>query len=270
MNIHNESSREMKQLLLRLQHLESLSRGNKEAAQASTVLYRITGVFLLLVVIGIAAPYGILNAIGIIDAPAAVALPLFRQQSTTVILAYYSLVWGGILLIPLALLLHVILARPATVSITIATTCGVLAGVMLAFGEIRWPFLLPYLANTYLDPHVSEATRAAITVVYQAVDQYVGIAVGEHLSFLFIGIWSLLLALRLLRSPLFQTWVGWLGILVASSLFISCLEPFDLNVGSVLLISLIVSRIGWALWLIVLAVILLLPRSQVVHEQFPA
>lgn len=266
MNIHKET----KQLSLTQPHTELSGGENKELAKSGMALYRITGVFLLLVVISIATPYGILSAIGIIDAPAAVALPLFQQQSTTVILAYYSLVWGGILLIPLALFLHFILARPATVSITIATTCGILAGVLLALGEIRWPFLLPYLASTYLDSHASEATRSAITIVYQAVDQYAGIAIGEHLSFLFVGIWSLLLALGLLRSPLFQSWVGWLGILVASSLFVSCLEPFDLNVGSILLVSLIVSRIGWALWLIVLAVFLLLPRSQVVHEQFPA
>ncbi len=256
MNIH----RETKRLSLAQQHVESPVSEHKKLAPSGTTLYRVTGVFLLLVVIVTATPYGILNAIGIIDIPASVALPLFRQESTTVILAYYSLVWGGILLIPLALLLHIILARPTTISITIATTCGILAGVMLAFGEIRWPFLLPYLANTYLDPHASEATRAAITVVYQVVDQYLGIAIGEHLSSLFIGIWSLLLAFRLLRSPLFQPWVGWLGIFVAGSLFISCLEPFDLNVGSILLISLIVSHIGWALWLIVLALTFLLPQ----------
>lgn len=249
------------------QHSEPISSKNKDLIRPSAALRRITSVFLFLVVISTATPYGILNVIGIIDTPAAVALPLFHQQSTTVILAYYSLVWGGLLLIPLALLLHAILARPTTVSMTLATTCGVLAGVMLAFGAIRWPFLLPYLANTYLDPHTSEATRAAITVVYQAVDQYAGIAVGEHLSSLFIGIWSLLITIRLLRSPLFQPWIGWLGILVVGSLFISCLEPFNLNIGPALLIVLLVSRIGWALWLIILAVVLLLPNGQVVHEQ---
>ncbi len=261
MNIHRETKP------LTRQHGELPGGENKELIRSNTTLYRTTGVVLLLVVISSAAPYGILSAIGIIDTPAAVALPLFHQQGAVVILAYYSLVWSGILLIPLVLLFHTILARPASVSMTIATTCGVLAGVMLALGEIRWPFLLPYLANTYLDPHASEATRAAITVVYQTVDQYAGIAVGEHLSSLFVGIWSLLLALRLRRSPLFRPWVGWLGIFVAGCLFVSCLEPFDLNVGSALLIILLVSRIGWAIWLIILAVGLLLPRRQVVHEQ---
>ena len=147
MNIH----RETKRLSLAQQHVESPVSEHKKLAPSGTTLYRVTGVFLLLVVIVTATPYGISNAIGIIDIPASVALPLFRQESTTVILAYYSLVWGGYpLLIPLALLLHIILARPTTISITIATTCGILAGVMLAFGEIFWLALPATLLSKYL------------------------------------------------------------------------------------------------------------------------
>jgi hypothetical protein len=53
------------------QHIEPPSSENKELAQSSASLSRITGVFLLLVVVGLLVPDAILSAIGIIDAPAA-------------------------------------------------------------------------------------------------------------------------------------------------------------------------------------------------------
>jgi len=42
-------------------------------------------------------------------------------------------------------------------------------------GFIRWPFLVPSLAYTYLDPSASEATRAAIEVTFNAFNHYAGV-----------------------------------------------------------------------------------------------
>lgn len=228
-----------------------------EAAPTPMMVYRIAGFLALLVLIGFVVPYGLLSAGGSIDAPAADAFRLFDQQRATVILANYGIALAGILVIPLALLLRDIVGRHAARGMAVGTNCGILAGLTLALGAMRWPFLLPRLADTYRDPHTAEATRAAIAVVYQAVDQYAGIAIGEHLAFLFVAIWTLFLGFGLRRSPIFPAWAGWFGIFVASSQFVSGIEHFDLPGGSVLMTVLIASRIGWGLWLVVLAVVLL-------------
>ena len=66
----------------------------------------------------------------------------------------------AVLFVPLAVLVHKALAREDTPYMTLATAFGVVAGVVQFLGLVRWPFLVPYLADTYLDPASSEATRS--------------------------------------------------------------------------------------------------------------
>ena len=69
----------------------------------------------------------------------------------------------------------------------VATAFGVVAGVVQFLGLVRWPFLVPYLADAYLDPASSLATRESVAVVFGAFNQYAGVGVGENLGYLFTG-----------------------------------------------------------------------------------
>ena len=93
----------------------------------------------------------------------------------------------AVLFVPLAVLVHKALTREDTPYMAVATTFGVIAGVVQFLGLVRWPFLVPYLADTYLDPASSAATRESVAVVFQAFNHYAGVAVGEHLGYLFTG-----------------------------------------------------------------------------------
>ena len=75
---------------------------------------------------------------------------------------------------------------------------GVLAAAVQFLGLVRWPFLVPYLARTAEseDP----ATRAAVEVAFQSFNRYLGVAVGEHLGYLFTGSWSALVGAAILQS----------------------------------------------------------------------
>ena len=76
-------------------------------------------------------------------------------------------------------------------------------------GLVRWPFLVPYLADTYLDPASSEATRESVAVAFQAFNHYAGVGVGENLGYLFTSLWSVLVALAMFGSPLpFRRWLA--------------------------------------------------------------
>ena len=219
---------------------------------------RLTGVLLILSVVGFFLPFVILLfGLGFLDQSASVALSIFHQQSATVLLSFYAYVWGGLLLsLAVLLLYHVLQGRSGqSLVLRIATVCGVLGGMMQAVGDIRWPFLLPSLDAAYFDPHASQATRAAIEVVFQAVEQTGGVGLSEHLYFLLVGAWSLLLGWSIVRSSSFDRWIGWVGIVGGCFFFIGSIETFNLpGFTDVLKPILFLAHILWGVMLLALAV----------------
>lgn len=251
-------------------HAETLSI-HEEPLRAGSAMNRLTGILLILSVVGFFLPFTILLAgLHFTDQPANIAFPIFRQQSTTVLLSYYVVAWSGLLLIVAVLMLHRILVGREALSMTIvtiatvATVCGVLGGLMQAIGDLRWPFLLSTLAATYFDPGTTQASRSAVVVIFQAVDQFAGVELSEHLYYLFIGTWSVLIGWYLLRSLRPERWLGWLGILSGCGLLISSIEQFDWPViGSTLLLIVVLSRVLWGIWLLILAARLLRGHAKV-------
>jgi hypothetical protein len=116
---------------------------------------------------------------------AKIVLEQFVAGGTGLIINWYLMLISSILFISIPVMLQPYLVREETPSLALATILGVTAGIVQMLGFIRWPFLVPTLASTYLDPHTSEATRAAIEVTFTAINQYAGVAIGEHLGYLF-------------------------------------------------------------------------------------
>lgn len=218
---------------------------------------RLTGVLLILSVVGFFLPFVILLfGLGFLDQSPDVALSIYHQQSPAVLLSFYGYVWGGLLLsLAVLLLSHVLQSHSGqSLVLRIATVCGVLGGMMQAVGDMRWPFLLPSLDAAYIDPHASQATRAAIAVVFQAVEQTGGVGLSEHLYFLLVGAWSLLLGWYLLRSSSFARWIGWLGIIGGCFFFVGSIEQFNLpGITETLKPILLLAHILWGVLLLVLA-----------------
>lgn len=240
-------------------------------AKYNKLTYRkITAFLMILEFLIILGPYLVLSAIfdfpDILRKPADVVLNLFNKNSGTIIVTYYFFMLSGVLMIPLAIMVHRILTRRNSYFMNIATTFGVVTGIVQFLGFIRWPFMIPYLADRYLDPEASEATREAVTVVYHAFNQYAGVAVGEHLGFLFTAIWSLMISIVMLKSPLFKSWLGWAGILIAIALIVSTLEQFNFSFSSAFGMLFSLSYTGWLLWLIAIAVHLLRARHDAVQQ----
>jgi hypothetical protein len=230
---------------------------DKEDSFPGATASRLTGVLLILSVVGFFLPFVILLfGLGFLDQSPGVALSIYHQQSATVLLSFYGYVWGGLLLsLAVFLLSHILQSRGGqSLVLRIATVCGVLGGMMQAVGDIRWPFLLPSLDAAYFDPHASQATRAAIAVVFQAVEQTGGGGLSEHLYFLLVGAWSLLLGWSMLRSSFFARWIGWLGIIGGCFFFVGSIETFNLpGFTDALKPVLLLSHILWGVLLVVLA-----------------
>src|SRR5205823_9817858 len=120
----------------------------------------------------------------------------FRAAGAPLVAVWYVLTLTAVAFIPLTLLVHRLLSeRDAPTLLWVATAFGVIAGLAQTLGFLRWPFLVPHLAQSYLAAGASEAQRAAAAMVFEAFHRYAGMAVGEHLGYLSTSMWTLLIAI---------------------------------------------------------------------------
>jgi hypothetical protein len=183
-------------------------------------------------------------------------LAKFAAGGTSLIALWYGFAMVPALFIPAAVLLR--RAFPgANPLLDLATPFAVAAGLVQLLGLVRWPFLVPELAQTFLDPASSEATQAAALTVFAAFHQYAGVAVGEHLGYLFTGVWTLVIAGVMVSSRTFRPWWGWLGIISAIGILIGMLEPAGIAIAGTINAF---AYIAWSIWLIGAGVFLLRAR----------
>src|SRR4051812_4101840 len=133
----------------------------------------------------------------VLRSPAGSILNRFQAGGLRLKLVWYGFMLTAVLLAPLAVLLGQVLARDGLEIVPVATTIGVLAATVQFLGLARWPFLVPALARAYESPDSTAATRAAITVVFDSFNRYLGVAVGECLGYLFTGAWTVLLGIAM-------------------------------------------------------------------------
>src|SRR5262249_17488903 len=146
------------------------------------------------------------------------------------VLVWYVLTLTAVAFVPLAVLVHHVLAeRDAPLGLWLATTFGVIAGVAQTLGFLRWPFLVPHLAQAYLDPAASEAQRAAAAMVFDAFHRYAGMAVGEPLGYLCTSLWTVLVSVAILRGGRAPGWLGASGIVLGAGIAAGLLEPAGLE-----------------------------------------
>jgi hypothetical protein len=149
-------------------------------------------------------------------------------------------------------------ADPAVLAL--ATAIGLLAALVQFLGLVRWPFAVPHLARLATDPAATPATRDAVEVVFQTLNRYLGVAVGEHLGYLFTGLWTALAGVALVQSDLLHPLFGIAALVVAPLFVLGSLEfvgPFEAR-GWKLAGSLIpLTYIAWSVWLLALGIALL-------------
>jgi hypothetical protein len=225
---------------------------------------RLTGLLLLVVPIVFSICFTLLQMQfeypDILRQPTADVLTKFQAGGSGLIAVWYALTLSAMLFIPLVVLVHRLLAaQEASVALWVATVFGIVAGVAQTLGFLRWPFLAPHLAQAYLAPGASEAQRVAASMVFEAFHRYVGMAVGEHLGYLSTSVWTFLVALLMLRSPLFGRWLGLSGMLLALGVATGLLEPAGWELAGT---NNALSYLAWAVWLMVVGVVVLVRRSE--------
>lgn len=231
----------------------------------STTLRRFTGLMLIIVPIIFTICFTLLQMQfeypDILRQSTADVLTKFQAGGSGLVAIWYVLALTAVLFMGVVVLVHHVLAgNQAPPMLWVATVFGIVAGLAQTLGFLRWPFLVPYLAEAYLAPGTSQAQQAAAAMVFEAFHRYAGMALGEHLGYLSTSTWTLLVGLRMLRMPLFGRWLGLSGIALALGIATGLLEPTGVPlVGAINAIS----YLGWAAWLVVVGVGMLVRRPSV-------
>lgn len=197
----------------------------------------------------------------ILRRPTSEVLSRFRSGGVRLLLLWCAFTLTAILLAPVAVLVGYALVGADAALVAVSVTAGVLAAAVQFLGLVRWPFLVPYLARADAAADASPARREAIDIVFQSFHRYLGVAVGEHLGYLFTGSWSALTGVALMQATNTPWWLGLTGIVIGGLLMVCSLEfvgAFEEAGWRLAAVLTPITYIAWSLWLIAVGIALLL------------
>ncbi|MCU1568194.1 MAG: hypothetical protein JWQ56_3131 [Pseudarthrobacter sp.] len=198
----------------------------------------------------------------ILREPASVVLPAFDAGGAALVWTWFATAWTyGLLAIPI-LLLPAALGLRDHPAMRVATYAGAASVVLSLIGFLRWVFVVPPLAASYVTG--DSTTKAAVDAAWTAQHQFGGALLGEHLGQLLVIGWSVAVSVLILRTGLLPRWLGAVGILV-SILYL-------LNQGDILSTAVpgfpvwdlagLLGSTGWGLWVAALGVCVLIRSTR--------
>jgi hypothetical protein len=223
-----------------------------------------TGVLLIILPVAYNVLYTVLarsfDYPDILRRPTAEVLDRFTAGGSMLILTWWAFALSAVLLAPTAVLVSATFADADPTLLMVATAVGLLAAMVQFLGLIRWPFAVPHLAREMADPTSSASKRDAVDVIFQTLNRYLGVAVGEHLGYMFTGLWTGLVGTVAIQSDLLHPAFGIIGLVLAPLFLIGSMEFVGANeregwkfAGALVPMA----YIGWSLWLLALGIALL-------------
>ena len=223
------------------------------------MLIPLTALLLIVVPIAFNATFFLLQKAfaypDILRQPTEIILRRFQEGGAPLRRLWYVFTLSAVLFTPVPVLVHLVFGPDAPWYLVVGTVIGVLAGVVQFLGLIRWPFLVPSLAEIYTDPKSTQATRDSAAVTFQAFHRYAGVAIGEHLGYIFTSVWTTLLCIAIIKSAHVHPLFGWLGILPAIGVLAGVFEETGFKAAGMVNAM---SYILWSVWLIAFGAALLL------------
>lgn len=228
---------------------------------------RLTGLLFIIGAVLVNIPYTLLimnfDYPDILREGAGSILSKFHAGGSGLILTWLAFAWAGLPILAAIVLLWKMLEREDTPYLGFATVAGIIGGITQMLGLLRWTFVVPGLAAIYTAPGASAAAKESAVVVFQAIHQYGGVVLGEHIGQSFTIIWMLLVSAAMFKSSLFKPWLGWLGILASlvyasaqTELLATVIPGFPVLAQAGLYGSLL-----WLAWMVVTGVFLLRART---------
>lgn len=214
------------------------------------------GLFLITGAVALFIPYTILTIIFeypvILRQDTATILTKFHQGGSQLIWTWFTFAITGIPLIPAYILMGQKLESKSSLA-RIATTIGVIGLIVQVIGLLRWTFVVPVLADTFVNAS-DEATRAATLVAFKTIHQFAGVILGEHLGQLFTITWTVLITIILAKIQLVPKWITALG-LISSFIYLMAQAELFATVMPAFPVWDLAGFIGSTLWLAWLIII---------------
>ena len=167
--------------------------------------------------VGVLIPYTMLTILfeypDILRQDTAIILTKFQEGGSKLIWTWFAFALIGIPLLPAYSMIGQKFENQAPL-VRIATTIGLIGLVVQMIGLLRWTFVVPVLADTFVHA-TDEATKTAAIVAFKTIHQFAGVLLGEHLGQLFTIAWTVLISISFARLKLFPKWVNLLGLVSA-------------------------------------------------------
>jgi len=226
-------------------------------ASAGSFERRGAAILIALQVSALFAGFGVLAAVfdfpEVLRLPAAERLALFRREQAVVQPTYWLLAMTGLNQVAIAVFVHRALRTQGETLAVLGLVFGVVCGVLQAAGFVRWAILIPYLAEQMAS--ADPASARAIALVEGAFNRYAGMALGEHVANVCLGLWTILVGVALRHERALDPRLGPAAIGLGTIALVLALE--QLGVAPALLgLVLDFGFPAWAVWLVLLAVAL--------------
>jgi hypothetical protein len=186
-------------------------------------------------------------------------LTRYHEGGSALVFTWLAFAWVGTPLLFAIVMLQKVLERADTPYLWSATVAGVIGGIAQMIGLLRWTFVVPVLSRIYGDPSASAAAKESAIVTFQALHQYGGVVIGEHIGQGFTIIWMVLVSLSMFRSSLFRPWLAWFGILASIVYSLAQTELLATVIPNFPVVPQVglIGSLMWLTWMIFMGIFLL-------------
>jgi hypothetical protein len=193
----------------------------------------------------------------ILREPGSTVLPAFVAGGTSLVWTWFATAWTYAILVVPILLLPAVLGRRNDPALRVATALGAASVLLSLIGFLRWVFVVPPLASSYVSGDAT--TKAAVDAAWTAQHQFGGALLGEHLGQLLVIGWSVTVSVIIVRSAVLPRVLGVAGLAVSGIYLLNQGDILATAVPGVPVFHLagLIGSTGWGLWVAALGVTLL-------------
>jgi hypothetical protein len=195
----------------------------------------------------------------ILRQPAENAFGLFRANQPSITFGYYIFLLSSLIYIPLSYAFkHLFDKTENKILMNVFVGLGITTTIFQAIGFIRWIFTMPYLTESYFS---HPENKQMVTIIYETLNRYAGMSIGEHLGFIAMGSWTIILGLFIVLNTVTKKWIGYIGIAIGFLLLISVGEHFGGKNAELFGTINFLANTLWTFWLLVLALTIGYPKK---------
>lgn len=191
--------------------------------------------------------------------PTGEVLKKFSSGGSSLILTWWAFMLTAVAFVPIATAIPSIVNSTNQTLNTLVVVTGLTAGLVQFIGLSRWVFLVPFLARE--SSRADEQRKIAIDIVFQSANRFLGVAIGEHLGYLFTGLWSISASCLFIKIDQPNYPLGITGILAGVLLLICSMEFVGKNEKDGWAVAAKMTPfvyIAWSLWLVWIGIQLLI------------